>query len=95
MKRKSLWLVFALGVGVAFGWWFVRRQRAAAPKPVVTIQDGKTIDFSSGTPVVKDSPADKAILDSAVAEMDAAAKNVTFAPTAPARKNPGPPPSKK
>jgi hypothetical protein len=40
----------------------------------------KTIDFSSGQPVVKDSPEDKAALEAAVRDIDAAAKDVTFEP---------------
>lgn len=52
-------------------------------RPTVRIQDGKTIDFSSGKPVVKDSGEEKAIIDSAVKEMDEAAKNVRFSPNAP------------
>lgn len=63
---------------------------AITPPPVtvpgahatVKIQDGKTIDFSSGQPVVKDSGDEKAIIDAAVKEMDEAAKNVRFKPTA-------------
>jgi len=54
---------------------------AKAP-PVVDLNrhDGQTIDFSSGRPVAKDTPADKAALDQAVKEMEEAAKDVTFAP---------------
>lgn len=52
--------------------------------PAVPIQDGKTIDFSSGRPVVKDSGAEKAIIEAAVKQMDEAAKNVHFSPTGPA-----------
>jgi hypothetical protein len=53
-------------------------------RPAVRIQDGKTIDFSSGKPVVKESGEEKAIIDAAVKEMDEAAKNVRFGPTPPA-----------
>ncbi len=38
----------------------------------------KTIDFSSGKPVVKDSPEDKAVIDAALKEMAEATKDVTF-----------------
>jgi hypothetical protein len=63
--------------------------RVAPPPPTLTavpIQDGKTIDFSSGQAVVKDDVKEKAALDRAVAEIDAATANVTFdaKPTAPA-----------
>jgi hypothetical protein len=56
------------------------------PKPdLVEIQDGKTIDFSSGLPIIKDSEKDKAALDRAVKEMEAAAASVSFsAPQTPA-----------
>jgi hypothetical protein len=66
---------------------------AAQPAPAgaagVAIQDGKTIDFSSGKPVLKDSPEEKALIARSVKEMDEAAQEVTFAPpakkTAPAK----------
>lgn len=64
-------------------------------RPAVRIQDGKTIDFSSGKPVVKDSGEEKTIIDAAVKEMDEAAKNVRFSPTTPGpeEKKPTVPPS--
>ncbi len=49
----------------------------------VAIQDGKTIDFSSGVAVVKDDAKQKAVIDKAVAEMESALRSVTFAPAAP------------
>jgi len=58
----------------------------ATPKPEVAIQDRKTIDFSSGKPVVKDSTEDKAIIDRAKREMDEATKDITFGPTPPPKK---------
>jgi hypothetical protein len=80
--RRALSLAVSALVTAAALWSY-----AAQPRPVavVPIQDGKTIDFSSGTPVVKDSPADRAAMDAAVKEMDAAAKDVTF-PAGPAPK---------
>jgi len=55
-----------------------------APTPItngaVAIEDGKTIDFSSGTPVVRDSAEEKAIIDAKVKEMDEAAAGITFGP---------------
>jgi hypothetical protein len=44
----------------------------------VPIQDGKTIDFSGGSPVVRDDPANRAKMDAALKEIDAAARTVTF-----------------
>ena len=40
--------------------------------------EGKTIDFSSGQPVVKDSPEDKAALEAGLRDIEAANKDVTF-----------------
>jgi hypothetical protein len=62
----------------------VTRSPVAAKTPAlaVPIQDGKTLDFSSGKAVVKDSAADRTAIDRSVTEMNAAAGNVTFAPKA-------------
>ena len=38
----------------------------------------KTIDFSSGQPVVKDSPEDQAALEAGLRDIDAANKDVKF-----------------
>jgi hypothetical protein len=50
------------------------------PAPVVdlTQHDGQTIDFSSGQPVVKNTPEDQAAMDAALKDMQAATKDVTF-----------------
>lgn len=87
-KRRAVTLIISAAVTAAALWayGFRTRREPVAPKPAVAIQDGKTIDFSSGTPVVKDSPADKAAMDAAVKDMDAAASTVTFPATAPAKK---------
>jgi hypothetical protein len=91
MKAKPLVFTLLAAVVVIAVLLALRRFRPAGIQPVaagknsptVEIQDGKTIDFSSGKPVLKDSPQEKAIIDAAVKEMDDAAKNVTFAPSAP------------
>jgi hypothetical protein len=99
MKPKPaalLLLLAALIIAAALGWIVVRIQRGAAlhpgavtagepasPMPLVAIQDGKTIDFSSGKPVVKNDEDEKAIIAAAVKEMDAASKGVIFSPTPP------------
>jgi len=44
----------------------------------------KTIDFSSGQPVVKDTPEDRAALEAGVRDIADAAKDVTFTPEKPA-----------
>jgi hypothetical protein len=49
-----------------------------APKPILPLEDGKTIDFSSGVPIVKDEPAEKAAIEKGVKEMEAALQGVTF-----------------
>ena len=55
----------------------VRAGRSGEP---VTIQDGKTIDMSSGRPVVRDDARSRAAIDKSVKEMEEAAKDVTFGP---------------
>jgi hypothetical protein len=51
---------------------------AAAKTEIVPIQDGKTIDFSTGFPVIKDSEKEKAIIARVAKEMEDAARGVTF-----------------
>ena len=81
-KRPIVTGLVAVAIVAAF-WAYRSRSRPAAAAPVtVAIQDGKTIDFSGGAPVVKDDAANKAALDAAVRAMDAAAKTVTFPATA-------------
>ena len=59
-------------------------KRTLAPEPPMagpvdlTQHERKTIDFSSGQPVVKDSPEDRAAIDAALKDMAEAAKGVTF-----------------
>jgi hypothetical protein len=60
---------------------------APKPKPFVAIEDGKTLDFSSGAPILKDTAQEKAIIDKSLKEMEDALKNVSFGP--PANKEPG------
>ena len=95
-------ILFVLLVGaMGFVLWYVIDRRAKmrptppiAAKPVtpappvdLTKHEHKTIDFSSGQPVVKDSAEDKAAIDAALKDMDEAKQNVPFA--AP-KKPPGP-----
>lgn len=49
--------------------------------PLVPIQDGATIDFSYGAPIVKRQGKDQEALDRAVREMAEATKGTTFPPT--------------
>ena len=65
---------------------------ATPAEPVdLTKHDGQTIDFSSGKPVVKDSPEDRAEMEKAAKEMEEAAKEVSFGPPA-KKKEPEPTP---
>ncbi|MBA4135912.1 MAG: hypothetical protein C0518_01195 [Opitutus sp.] len=54
-----------------------------APQPVPFVDLGgkneaKTIDFSGGKPVVKDTPEDRAALERGLKEIEEATKSVTF-----------------
>jgi hypothetical protein len=78
-RRRLIAALLGAGVTAAALWFYAAQPRHARPAPaVVPIVDGKTIDFSSGTPTVRDSPADQAVIDAAVKEMDEATKSVTF-----------------
>jgi hypothetical protein len=56
----------------------------AARKPEIAIEDGKTIDFSTGMAVVKDSDEEKAALARAAKDLEEASHGVTFeSPRAP------------
>jgi hypothetical protein len=52
----------------------------SAPKSFTPIENEKTIDFSTGKPVVKDSAEEKAIIERSMKEMNEAATGVTFGP---------------
>ena len=94
MKRVVTWLVILLLLGGAAWLGWPRLARKPAEPVDLTQHDGKTIDFSSGQPVVKDSAEDRAAMDKAAKEMAEAVKDVTFGP--PAKKAPPPvePPKK-
>jgi hypothetical protein len=93
MNLRVILLLIALAL-VATGMWLTSHRpfhpsgRKPAPssapatraKPEVPIQDGKTIDFSSGQAEVKGDPKEQAAIAQAVAELNAAAGNVTFTP---------------
>lgn len=63
---------------------------AAAPVDL-TQHDSQTIDFSSGSPTVKDTAEDRAAIEQARKDMAEAVKGVTFGPPA---KKAVPPPEK-
>jgi hypothetical protein len=82
LKRSHwFWLLLAVAAGVLLSRWW---QSPPNPAGIVPIEEGKTIDFSSGQPVIKDEAADRAAVGKAQREMDEAAANITFAPTKPA-----------
>jgi hypothetical protein len=72
----------ALGVALAAAaiWIYAARRQEARRDHVepVPIQEGKTIDFSGGSPVVKDDAANKARMEAALKEIDEASRTVTF-----------------
>jgi hypothetical protein len=96
-RRHLPWIVWVAGFAAAGLLWHAWNGRmnpavvpAAMTKPAVerpaapvdlAKHDGALIDFSTGRAVINDSPAEKAATEKAVAEMDAAAKEVTFEPT--------------
>ncbi len=99
MKTRLILLLIAAAL-VALGVWSMSHRgphsgpsspppktSGADKKPEVAIQDGKTVDFSSGKPVVKDDAQEKAKIDRSVSEMDAAAKDVTFTAGSPSQPN--------
>ncbi len=60
----------------------------AAPKmpaPVLPIEEGKTIDFSTGVPIVRDSAKERAIIRRSLKEIEAANEGVKFGPLPPRR----------
>ncbi len=84
-----------LSAMAAFIWMQRWSLKAKAPKPDVAIQDGKTLDFSTGRVVVKDDAKQKAALEKSLKEMESAAAGVTFGPTpAPKKAEPAPAPPK-
>ena len=66
----------------------------AADQPSVPLggpNEGKTIDFSSGKPVVKDTPEDRAALEAGLREIEEATRNVTFSAEPKAKTEPNKP----
>lgn len=57
-------------------------QSAPAPAREVAIEDGKTIDFSTGAADIRATPADQTAINAALREMQEATKNISFEPPA-------------
>lgn len=85
-RRAFSLLVSAVVTAAALWSYGSQPRRAPAGAAPVAIQDGKTIDFSDGAPAVKDTAADKAAMDSALKEIDAANKDVSFPADPPPKK---------
>jgi hypothetical protein len=86
-KRRIGPLFLAAAITAAALWTYVFQPRMVPRVPeVVPLQDGKTIDFSGGTAEVRNGPADKAAVDKAVKDMDAASGTVTFPADPPPKK---------
>lgn len=107
-RSKEIMILLTLLVGaMAFVLWYVIDRRAKnraappvatrplAPAPPVdlTQHDGRTIDFSSGSPVVKDAPEDRAALNAAVEDIAEATRDVVFKAAPPPPPEPAPTPS--
>jgi hypothetical protein len=84
--RRAISLLVSAAATAAALWTYGSQPRLArSPGSFVPIEDGKTVDVSEGKGAVTDSPADKAAVDAAVKDMDAASKDVSF-PAEPAPK---------
>ncbi len=65
---------------------YVSQTRVRRGAPEVPIEDGKTIDFSGGSPVVRSRAADKASMDAALRQIDEATRDTTVQAPPPDRK---------
>ncbi|MDD2762986.1 MAG: hypothetical protein PHE83_03305 [Opitutaceae bacterium] len=92
-RRLLPWLIGLAVFAALLAWRLHDRRRHAGPVDL-TRHDGQTIDFSSGRPVVKDTPGDRAATEKAVQEMEEAVKDITFNPSPPkaAEQKPAEPP---
>ncbi len=79
-SRRLTNLAIAALVSLEALWAYLAQPRAGArpPPKVVPIQDGKSIDFSEGRPVVRDDPASKARMDQALKQIDEVNATVVF-----------------
>ena len=88
LTRRLLLLALLTALAFALAWLKIRRvvSTSAAPAPAteqpveIPIEEGKTIDFSSGQPQVRNEAADRAALEKALAEIKAAEAEVVLPP---------------
>lgn len=88
-------LALLVGMMVFVLWYVIdrRAQNRAREKPVAIqplnsaepvalggVNERKTVDFSSGQPVVKNTPEDQAAIEAALKDMAEATQGVTFGP---------------
>jgi hypothetical protein len=76
--RVSSFLIAAAAVAAMLWAYGSHAPARRAPPEAVPVQDGRTIDFSNGSPVVANGAADKAALDAGVKAIDEATRTVTF-----------------
>lgn len=81
-RRRIVSAAIGTAATAAVVWLYLSRGHPPHREPAdaVPIQDGRTLDFSSGSPVLKDDAANKAKMDAALRDIDAADKTVTFRP---------------
>ncbi len=79
-RRVVIRIVLITGL---LAYWYFFRPQDESPRPLppeVSIEDGKTIDFSKGKAEVRNTAEDQAAMDAAVKEMEEATKDISFGP---------------
>ena len=85
--RRALSLLVSAAATAAALWTYgFQPRRSHAGPAAVPIPDGKTIDFSGGSPVVRSRAADKASMDAALRQIDEATRDTTVQAPPPDRK---------
>lgn len=75
-RYRKIGLAIAVLVLAGIVGYFLNRP--ANPPPSIAIEDGKTIDFSTGEPVMTGTAEDQAAIEKAQREMEAATEGITF-----------------
>ncbi len=78
-RTKSLGLLIAVII-IATTVGLFRNHLAQTKEEPVPIEDGQTINFSTGQPIVSQSEEDAAILETSRQEMEEATADITFQP---------------